>query len=123
MEHSALFSIQQTETQHNQSFQENAVTVFGPRLYNSLPKYLRDIESVKTEKFKYELDKFLKLILDEPKMPKYVTASGSNSILEQLTHLRAQGIYQSGGVPDSPTENLSWFETTLSIHVASVSKY
>ena len=41
-----------------QSLQENAITVFGPRLYNSLPKYLRDIESVKTEKFKFELDKF-----------------------------------------------------------------
>ena len=33
-----------------QSLQENAITVFGPRLYNSLPKYLRDIESVKTKK-------------------------------------------------------------------------
>ena len=36
--------------------QENAITVFGPRFYNSLPKYLRDIESVKTEKFKFDLD-------------------------------------------------------------------
>ena len=27
-----------------QSLQENAITVFGPRLYNSLPKYLRDIK-------------------------------------------------------------------------------
>ena len=42
-----------------QSLQENAITVFGPRLYNSVPIYLRDIESVKTEKFKRELDKFL----------------------------------------------------------------
>ena len=42
-----------------QSLQENAITVLGPRLYNSLPKYLRDIETVKTEKFKFELDKFL----------------------------------------------------------------
>ena len=33
-------------------------------------------------------------IPDQPKMPNYVTASGSNSILDQLTHLRAQGIYQ-----------------------------
>ena len=32
-----------------QSIQENAITVFEPRLYNSLPKYLRDIESAKTE--------------------------------------------------------------------------
>ena len=58
-----------------------------------LPKYLRDIESVKTEKFKFELDKFQELIPDEPKIPKYVKASGSNSILDQLTHLRAQGIH------------------------------
>ena len=87
-----------------QSFQENAITVFGPRLYNSLPKYLRYIEGVKTEKFKFELDKFLELIHDEPKLPNYDTTSGSNSILDQLTHLRAQGIYRSGGVPDSAME-------------------
>ena len=107
MKHSALFSIQQTETQLAQSLQVNAITVFGPRLYNSLPKYLRGIESVKTQKFKFELDKFLELIPDEPKMPNYVTASGSNSILDQLTHLRAQGIYRNGGVPDSAMEQ-SW---------------
>ena len=82
-----------------QSIQENSITVFGPCLNNSLPKYLRDIESVKTEKFKFELDKFLELIPDETKMPNYVTASGSNIILDQLTHLRTQGIYQCGGVP------------------------
>ena len=34
-----------------QSVQENAITVFGPRLYNSLGKYLRDIESVKPDFF------------------------------------------------------------------------
>ena len=67
-------------------------------------KYLRDIESVKTEKFKFELDKFLVLIPYEPKLKNYVTASGSNSILDHLTHLRAQGIYRSGGVPDSAME-------------------
>ena len=87
-----------------QSLQENSITVFGPRLYNSLPKYLRDIESVKTEKLKFKLYKFLELIPDQPKMPNYVTASGSNSILDQLTHLRAQRIYRSGGVSDSATE-------------------
>ena len=87
-----------------QSLQENAITVFGLRLYNLLPKYPRDIESVKTEKFKFKLDKFLAFIHNEPKMPNYVTASGSNSILDQLTHLRAQGIYQNGGVPDSAME-------------------
>ena len=67
----------QTQTNRNpgQSLQKNEITVFGPRLYNSLPKYQTDIESVKTEKFKLELDKFLHLISDEPKMPNYVTVS------------------------------------------------
>ena len=86
------------------TLQENAITVFGPLLYNSLKIFLRDMESVKTEKFKFELDKFLELIPDQPKMPNYVTASGSNSILDQLTHLRAHGIYRSGLVPDSAIE-------------------
>ena len=96
----------QSPTNRNpaQSLQENAITVFGPRLCNSLPKYLKDVDSVKIQKFKFELDKFLELIPDEPNIPNYVTASGSNSVLDQLTHLRAQGIYQSGGVPDSATE-------------------
>ena len=46
-----------------QSLQENTITVFEPRLYNSLPKYLKDIETVKTEKFKFVLDKFLEPFL------------------------------------------------------------
>ena len=37
-------------------------------MYNSLPKYPRDIDRVKTEKFKFEIDNFLKLIADENKM-------------------------------------------------------
>ena len=103
--HGTQYVIQyQTNRNKAQSHQENAITVFRPQLYNSLLKYLRDIESVKTEKFKFELDKFLELISDEQKIPNYVTASGSNSILNKLTHLRAQGIYQSGGVPDSAME-------------------
>ena len=70
-----------------QSLQENAISVFGPRLYSSLPKYLRDIASVKTEKLKFDLDKFLELIPDEPKMPNYVTASGQEAIASSTSSL------------------------------------
>ena len=76
-----------------------------PWLYNWFPKYLINIESVKTEKFKFQRDKFIEFIPDEPKMPNYVTVAGSNSIIDRLSHLRAQGIYQGGGVPDSVTEH------------------
>ena len=82
-------SVIQYPTNRNpaQSLQENVITVFGPRLYNSLPKYLRDIESVKTEKFKFELDTFLELTPDQPKMPNYMsphrkaTASSTTSLI------------------------------------------
>ena len=59
---------------------------------------------LQTEIFKFELDKFLDTIPDQPKMPNYVTASGSNSILDLPTHQWAQGIYHNGGVPDSAME-------------------
>ena len=52
-------------------------------------------------------------------MPNYVTASGSNIILAQLTHLRDQGIFNK--VVESPTRSwssLSCFETTPSIQVS-----
>ena len=52
-------------------------------------------------------------------MPNYVTSTGSNSIPVQLAHLRFQGIYQSGGVPDSPMEQ-SWL---LQSHSKYPSKY
>ena len=42
-----------------QSLKKYATTVYGPHVYNSLPKYRRDIDSIKTKKFKFELDKVL----------------------------------------------------------------
>ena len=59
------------------------------------------MESVKTEKIKYELEKFLELIPDEPKIRNYVTAERSNCILDQLSNRRAQGLYSRGVVSDS----------------------
>ena len=42
-------------------------------------------------------------------MPNYVTAARSNSILDQLSHLRALGAYQGGGVPDSAMQQALLF--------------
>ena len=76
----------QTNRYPEHYLQENAITVFVPRLYNSLPKYLRDIKRVETEKIKFVLDEFLELIHPEPKMLNYVTAARSNKILDKLSH-------------------------------------
>ena len=87
-----------------QSLQENTITMFGLRLYDSLPKYLRNMESVKTKKIKFETDNFLEIIPDEPQMINYVTSARTNNILDQQSHLTAQGISQGGAVHDSATE-------------------
>ena len=62
------------------------------------------MRNVKTEKFKREFDKSPKLIHDEPKMPNYIVKSRSNSILDQLSHRRAERIYFSSGVADLAAE-------------------
>ena len=92
-----------------QSLQENVITAFRPRLHNSLRKYLRDIENVINKKFILELEKFIEFIRDEPKIPNYVTAAGSNSIIDQLTRL---GLKQFSKVVESatwPRRSLSCF--------------
>ena len=47
----------------NQSFQ-----VAGPRLFNCLPKYLRNTKNCSIEEFKEKLDAFLTRVPDEPKV-------------------------------------------------------
>ena len=75
-----------------QSPQENAITVFEPRLYNSLPKYLRDIESVKSEKLKFELKSISTPFLISQKCPtvsphQEATASSTSNSSEGSTKL------------------------------------
>ena len=66
--------------------------VYGAKLFNCLPKNLRDCDaSVNT--FKKRLDKFLKMIPDQPCLPGYQQPASSNSIIEQLALLRTAGIY------------------------------
>ena len=51
--------------------------MFRNRLYNSLPKYIREKRSVNTSKFKFEF----KFIPEKSEMPNYVTP-GIKSILD-----------------------------------------
>ena len=90
---------------HPNTFQNNLRTIHSTlcrssrhscSTYFELPKYLRYMRSVKTNKIKFEHDKFLELIPDEPKIHiNYATALRSNSILDHLSHGRAQVIYNS----------------------------
>ena len=77
---------QAVRTMREQSFQVN-----GPRLFNCIPKRIRNMTKVSVEKFKEHLDKFLEMVPDEPNVAGLTpatcnqhTAAPSNSILDQV---------------------------------------
>ena len=74
------------------TLKENAFAIRGPRLFNALPRHLRD-STDDLEGFKTQLDKFLRTIPDQPKLPHYHLSAASNSIIDQLAQRRAEGLY------------------------------
>ena len=67
-----------------QSIRRSSFGIKGPRLFNCLPKHIRDLRNMTVEKFKLQLDKFLSTLPDEPLIPGYTQYRrvNSNSILD-----------------------------------------
>ena len=65
------------------------------RLFNRLPKPIRNITNCRPHTFKIHLDMYLKTVPDEPRVPGYAQFSPvtTNSLIDQIT--------LKGGVPDS----------------------
>lgn len=59
----------------------------GPKLFNCLPKSLRNASNCSTDSFKQKLDKWLETIPDEPQIPNYtgMRRRESNSISDMLS--------------------------------------
>ena len=73
-----------------QTLREGSFQVHGAKLFNSLPKKIRDLTKVSIDEFKASLDQYLSSLPDEPKVAGYtpsacsqVDASPSNSIIDQ----------------------------------------
>ena len=71
--------------------------IHGARVFNTLPKSLRNLKKTSTEEFKAKLDKFLETIPDEPKLPGYIptgcnqtSAGPSNSMIDQSRNIRCR---------------------------------
>ena len=80
---------------HLKSFNHGHKTIWkdslseeGPRLFNSLPKYLRNICNCSKDTFKKELDHFLQSLPDEPLLPNlyHLRRADSNKITEMIKH-------------------------------------
>ena len=72
------------------TLREGSFQIHGGKLFNSLPKKLRDLTKISIDEFKASLDQYLSSLPDEPKVSGYtpsacsqVDASPSNSIIDQ----------------------------------------
>ena len=65
---------------------ESSLQVVGPRLFNSLPKYIRGIKNCSVLEFKEKLDELIGRVPDEPKISGLMPMKfqQSNSLLHQL---------------------------------------
>ena len=58
--------------------------------FNSLPKKIRNITGLSTENFKYQLDRFISNVPDQPNIPGYKKPALSNSICDQMKYMECQ---------------------------------
>ena len=66
----------------------------GPKLFNCLPKYLRNLTGCSKDHFKLKLDGYLSSVPDEPQLPNYTIyrRADSNSIADMCTGLYKMGV-------------------------------
>ena len=62
---------------------ESSLQVKGARLFNFIPRELRDTSTGTTDQFKAKLDDWLSTIPDQPTVPGRPRAAASNSLLDQ----------------------------------------
>ena len=77
-----------------QTLKEGSFMVHGPRLFNEIPRDLREFEG-SPETFKARLDVFLKTVPDKPALPHYRQPASGNGLREQLAQQRRNNIYVS----------------------------
>ena len=72
---------------------EASLQVKGARLFNLLPKNLRDMKGVTLDTFKANLDRWLSAIPDQPTTAGRQRAALSNSLLDQVWLLTTKDFY------------------------------
>ncbi|KAG0722655.1 hypothetical protein GWK47_005883 [Chionoecetes opilio] len=72
----------------------------GPKIFNRLPKNVRNITGCSVNTFKYGLDKILRTVPDEPPVPGYTAKfTTSNTIPDQVALLDKDARTGSSGGP------------------------
>ena len=75
---------------------EASLSVKGARLFNILPRDLRDTSTGTVEQFKGRLDDWLSNVPDQPTIPGRQRAADTNSLLDQVKMLPSKLFYAFG---------------------------
>ena len=67
---------------------EASLKIKGAKLFNTIPKELRDMNGESVDQFKCQLDTWLAAVPDQPTVPNRQRAAASNSLLDQLPLLK-----------------------------------
>ena len=116
-----LPKISNKATQHVISLREQSFQVHGPRLFNSLPKSLRNITKCEIKHFKEKLDQFLTHIPDQPLIGELIpppisqiTGKHSNSLIDQIWDflLKTRG---AGEMMNWKYQSIFWWRQSLDL--------
>ena len=69
---------------NNTKLRDSTLTIKGAKLFNAMPKNIRNLKNIPVDKFKNALDTYLKTVPDEPQIRGYTGCRrvDSNSILD-----------------------------------------
>ena len=81
------------------TIREGSFAIRGPRLFNALPKHLRNLSDISADSFKRALDKVLSTLPDQPTVPGYAggRSTNSNSLVDILPAWSHDANMYSGG--------------------------
>ena len=65
---------------------ESSLPVHGAKLFNLMPRHLRDISTGTVEQFKSQLDTWLQSVPDQPSIPSRQRAAQTNSLTDQAAY-------------------------------------
>ena len=96
--------LSRTASTRLKTIRDDSYFVQSVKLFDSLPRNIRDLKGCSVEKFKSELDKFLLKLPDPPLIPGYTASSlvGSNSVLDWCNWLNCVRKYEGWTVWDTP---------------------
>ena len=66
---------------------ESSLAIKGAKIFNLLPRHIRDIDALKTDPFKRKLDSYLSNIPDQPTISERRRPAVTNSLIDQIPML------------------------------------